>query len=120
MNIKFSKQAVRIRITREELELLLVGRALVLEVLLPRTHTFRVSVRPHISSAWHLDSDPTGLWLSVPRAELEALAQSLPNKEGIEHALPISNEHNLSVNLQVDLKERRRRSDSAAAPAASG
>jgi hypothetical protein len=108
MNIKFSPQALRCRATRAELDLLLVGRAISLTVELPRNHKFRVSVQPSQAGAWQLDSDPTGLWLTIPHAQLESLAQALPSKEGIEHAFPIADGREVAVSFEVDLKDRKR------------
>jgi hypothetical protein len=81
VNVQFSVESLRCRIERTELDRLLSGRAVSLEVPLPRNHVFRVSVRPGAIAAdrggWQLESDPTGIWLTVPRTELEALAQSV-------------------------------------------
>lgn len=108
MNVKFSPQALRCRVARAELDLLLAGRAISLEVELPRNHRFRVSVQPSVTHAWQLDSDPTGLWLTIPRAELQALAHALPSKEGLEHAFPIAERRELTVSFEVDVKDRKR------------
>jgi hypothetical protein len=107
MNVRFSDRAVRCRITRAELDLLLTGRAIELEVQLPKDHKFRVNVRPAAVDGWQLDSDPTGLWLSIPRAELESLGQSLPSKQGLEHAFETSNSGTLLVSFEVDLREKK-------------
>ena len=110
MNVRFSEQAVRCRITRAELDLLLVGRAIDLEVALPRDHTFRVNVRPGIVPAgsthngWKLDSDPTGLWLTIPRAQLEEFAQAPPSKKGLEQIFPAANGRTVTVAFEVDLR----------------
>jgi hypothetical protein len=106
MNVRFSDQALRCRVNRLELERLLTGRSVALEVILPRDHVFRVNVRPTTMSAWQLDSDPTGVWLTIPRAELEELSSSLPSKEGIEEAFPTSTGGVLSVSFEVDVKRQ--------------
>jgi hypothetical protein len=113
MNVRFSAQAVRCRVTRTELDLLLLGRAVTLQVALPGEHKFRVNIRPGVLAAgspgtragWQLDSDPTGLWLTVPRAQLESLAQSLPNKAGISQTFDTS-DGDVRVTFEVDLHER--------------
>jgi hypothetical protein len=110
MNIKFAQQALRCRVTRAELELLLVGRAIALDVRLPRDHAFRANVRPAVTGPWQLESDPTGLWLTIPRSELEGLAKSLPNKEGIEHVFALANGESLTVDFEVDVRDRARTS----------
>lgn len=105
MKVRFSDRALRCRITRAELDRLLSGRAIALEVLLPRDHKFRLSVRPAAIGAWQLDSDPTGLWLTIPRADLESLSASLPRKQGIEQEFAVSN-GNVRVSFEVDLREK--------------
>lgn len=107
MNIKFSQGAVRCRVERSELEILLTSRAVKLEVDLPRHHTFRVNVRPAAIGGWLLDSDPTGLWITIPRAELETLAQSLPTRDGLEHRFDLAGGGTVLVSFEVDVREKR-------------
>ena len=80
MDVRFSGQSLYCQITRSELARLSSGRALDLIVQLPRHHSFHLSLRPSPMSAdrggWQLDSDPTGIWMTVPRAELELLGQT--------------------------------------------
>jgi hypothetical protein len=106
MNVRFSDRAVRCRITRAELDRLLSGRAIELEVQLPKDHKFRVNVRPSVVNGWQLDSDPTGLWLSIPRVDLESLSQALPSKEGVERTFPTANGGELVLNFEVDLRDK--------------
>lgn len=107
MNIKFSHGAVRCRVTQEELDALLLGRAIKLEVPLPRHHAFRMNVRPAVVGGWLLESDPTGYWIAIPRAALEALAQSLPSKDGIENAFDLGGGGTVRVNFEVDVRKAR-------------
>ena len=104
MNVRFSEQAIRCRATSAELQLLLTGRALSLELCLPRDRKFRVSVRPAALEAWQLDSDPTGIWIAIPRSQLQALAETLPSKEGIEREFATA-QGTLTVTFEVDLKK---------------
>lgn len=106
MNIRLAANALRFRVTRNELDGLLAGRSLALEVSLPGNHAFRASVRPALLGGWQLESDPTGTWLSIPRLDIEALAASLPSKEGIEHRFTDVKGGELTVSLAVDLKDR--------------
>lgn len=106
MNIRLAQGAVRIRVSRAEFDTLLSSRALTLEVALPRNHVFRVNVRPAAIGNWSLDSDPTGLWLTIPRAELETLAQSLPSRDGLEHAFELASDGSVLVSFEVDVKRR--------------
>jgi hypothetical protein len=106
MNVRFSDNAVRCRLTLADLERLLTGRAVALELGLPRDHTFRFNVRPSALEGWGLEADPTGLWLTISRSELERLSQSAPSKRGIEQAFDTANGGRLAVSVEVDVKDR--------------
>ena len=106
MNVRFSEQAIRCRATSGELQQLLTGRALTLELNLPRDRKFRVNVRPAALETWQLDSDPTGIWIAIPRSQLQALAETVPSKEGIEHSFEAA-PGALTVKFEVDLKKSR-------------
>lgn len=90
--------------TASELDALLAGRSIGLEVPLPRHHVFRASVRSSLLGGWQLESDPTGMWLSIPRLDLEALAASLPSKQGIEHRFPTAKGSELVAKFEVDTR----------------
>jgi hypothetical protein len=106
MNIRFSPGAVRCRVSTKELDSLQSGRAITLEVSLPRKHVFRVNIRPGVVGGWLLDSDPTGLWVTIPRTEFEVLAQSLPSRDGIEHKFDLEDGGTVLVSFEVDVKKR--------------
>lgn len=106
MNIKFSDASVRCRVSRGELDRLLAGRAVALEVALPRNHVFRANVWPGAMGGWQLESDPTGIWITIPKAELQALAESLPSKEGIEKEFDAA-EGKVTVSFEVDVRDRK-------------
>jgi len=55
---------------------------------------------------WQLDSDPTGIWIAIPRSQLQALAETVPSKEGIEHSFEAA-PGALTVKFEVDLKKSR-------------
>jgi hypothetical protein len=107
VNVRFSDRHVRFRVVPHELELLLAGRSLALDVSMPRSHQFRASVNVTPLGDWQLDSDPTGLWLSIPRSALEDLAQSLPRKEGVEHSFATGGEE-LAVDFEVDVRNEKK------------
>jgi|HigsolmetaAR203D_1030402.scaffolds.fasta_scaffold00011_106 hypothetical protein len=107
MNVRFAEGAVRCRVRGEELAHLLAGQALVLEVALPRDRMFRFSVRPSLLGQWQLDSDPTGIWLSIPTKELQALSERLPSREGLSHAFELASGATMSVSFEVDVKDKR-------------
>jgi hypothetical protein len=105
MNIKLSEGSLRIRTLRSELDTLISSRAIKLDVALPRSHVFRVNIRPAVVGGWSLESDPTGIWITIPRGELEALSQSLPSRDGLEHAFELSNGGQVMVSFEVDIRE---------------
>ncbi|HKQ83738.1 MAG TPA: hypothetical protein VJS42_16215 [Steroidobacteraceae bacterium] len=107
MNLRLSEHSLRWRVSRAEVDVLLSGRAVKLLLALPRAHSFQVVVRMSAIQGWQLDSDPTGLWLTVPRAELQALADSLPTKEPIEHVLDIDGRE-LKLSFEVDVREKKK------------
>lgn len=106
MNIKFSNDAVRCRVTRDELERLLGGRAVTLEVSLPRNHVFKANVWPGAMGNWQLESDPTGIWITIPKSDLQALAESLPSKEGIEQEFETT-DGAVKVSFEVDVRNKK-------------
>ena len=61
-------------------------------------------MRPAALETWQLESDPTGIWVSIPRSQLEALAKTLPSKEGIEHAFETA-QGSVVVSFEVDLRD---------------
>ena len=59
-------------------------------------------MRPAALNGWQLDSDPTGLWLSIPRTELEAFEKTLPATAAMLRALDTSNGGSLQVTFEVE------------------
>jgi hypothetical protein len=113
VDVRFSGQALYCQITRSELATLASGRSVDLIVQLPRNHTFRLSVRPSQLSAergWKLDSDPTGIWLTIPRSELELLGQTTTFAERLVRDFPVSDSEKVQVILEAlpdDEKDER-------------
>ena len=104
MNVRFSERTIRCRATSAELEKLLSGRAISLDLYLPRDRRFRINVRPSALETWQLESDPTGIWVAIPRAQLEAFGKTLPSKEGIEHGFETA-QGSVTVSFEVDLRD---------------
>jgi hypothetical protein len=103
MNIRFATNSIRARLSSEEFAELCAGKSMALEVDLPHGHAFRFKINQSSAAEWQFDSDPTGLWLSVPRAELSGLAQGLPSKEGLTHSFA-AHGGELNIDLEVDVK----------------
>jgi hypothetical protein len=106
MNLRFDPHSIRIRVSNDEFERLHTGKSLGLEVPMPHGHAFRAKVNQSNTADWQFDSDPTGLWLSIPRAELDALAQTLPSKDGVMHGFG-THHGELQISLEVDVKTNR-------------
>jgi hypothetical protein len=104
VDVRFCRQALYCHISRAELEVLASGRSVDLIVALPRHHTFRVSLRPSAMSGdrgWQLDSDPTGIWLTIPRPDLEQLGQTEAFAERLVHEFAVSPEERIQVILEA-------------------
>ena len=104
MNIRFAPGQVRFRIDRGELGTLLGGRALTMRVDLPGQHVFTASVNPDRLGSWRLDSDPTGMWLAIPRKELAAFEDGVPTAEGLTHRFELANGGELELTFEVDVR----------------
>jgi hypothetical protein len=106
--VRFSDGAVRCRVTQLELEELLRAGSLKLAVALPRNHQMQVTVRAAALGTWQLDSDPTGLWIGIPRGEIQQLSSGLPNREGITHTFELDAGQRVQVSFEVDVRKRPR------------
>jgi hypothetical protein len=106
MNVKFGHDGLRCRITNAELERLLSGRAVMLEVPLPRGHAFRANINLTSGAEWQFESDPTGIWISIPKSEVRVLADSLPSKEGIRKEFETAH-GNVAVVFEVDVRDQK-------------
>lgn len=104
MDVRFSGQALYCHLSRAELARLTSGRSVDLHVALPRNHAFRVSVRPSNLGAdrggWQLESDPTGIWVTLPRTELEQLGQTESFAERLMHDFPLAANQQVQVILE--------------------
>lgn len=50
---------------------------------------------------WQLDSDPTGMWLTIPRTELELLGQTKTFAERLVRDFPVSDTGHVQVILEA-------------------
>lgn len=107
MNVRFADRSIRFRVSSDEFQRLLGGKALTLEVPLGGARSFRANVNVVNIGAWQLDSDPTGLWLRVPHAELAQFAEHLPSKTGLEREFP-TNSGEVQVAVEVDVKTAKK------------
>jgi hypothetical protein len=103
MNVRFTADSIRCRLTSAEFDRLSSGRTVELVVSLPRNHAFKINVRPNALNQWQLDSDPTGIWITVPASELKSFAETLPSREGIERSFDLGS-GSVSVVIEVDVR----------------
>lgn len=50
---------------------------------------------------WQLESDPTGIWVTIPRAEIEQLGQTTSFAERLVHDFPVSANEQVQVVLEA-------------------
>ncbi len=50
---------------------------------------------------WQLESDPTGIWLTIPRAELEQLGQTETFAERLMRDFPVTSDQQMRVILEA-------------------
>jgi len=105
MEARISGQTLLCQISRSELDRMISGRAIDLDLRLPRNHHFRISVRPSPLDAerggWRLDSDPTGIWLTIPNDQLQLFGQTKTFAERLIREFPISKTENMQVIVEA-------------------
>lgn len=105
MNIRISKNQIRFRITKEELELLEGGEKVVLQSPLsssPKGYFVEVSSN---SESLIIEERAGNLFLSVSEKLLSELRQKLPSKDGLENEI-LLNDQMVRMALEVDVKRR--------------
>lgn len=101
MNLQFAANRIHIHATADEFQQLCDNRTLTLDVPLPHGHAFRAKLNTISSSDWLCESDPTGLWLSMPRRELRELAAAQPGQVGLVHHFD-TQRGDLEISFEVD------------------
>ena len=112
MNTRFSENEVRFRISRLELESLLSGHWLHLELDLPDQEGYQFRIHPfdvpgNENQPLFLNVREKVMELGVSTASLRELAMRLPSKEGLTAKVPSRGTAQvLRVALEVDSKDR--------------
>ena len=104
MNLRISQNALRFRISRDELGQLLEGTVLAEIVLLPLGHRYAFAISAVKEENVGLSMEGDRLRLHVPRLQLAALSQRLPSREGISGEWLGQNGETLALTLEVDVR----------------
>lgn len=104
MNVRFSDQTIRLRITKAELMLLLAGEVVETKTILGTQGRFLCQLRAlhqeapavfkHIESAFYLE---------LNRPLLLDLAKGAPSKEGLTFFLEPESPHPFKIVIEVDI-----------------
>lgn len=105
MNIRISKNQIRFRITKEELELLEKGEKVILpSPIYSNSKGYFVEVVGNLESLI-IEERAGNLILSVSKKLLSELRQKLPSKDGLENEI-LLNDQMVRIALEVDVKRR--------------
>lgn len=108
MNLRLSPGAVRVRLSRSELDQLLIsGEISANTQYMPNiAYTYAVVLDDAVTDLM-LDASQTGIQLRLSADQARALAARLPSKEGIESQQIDDQGNVLAVSLEVDLHSKR-------------
>lgn len=105
MNIRISKNQIRFRIAKEELELLERGERVILQSPLSSiSKGYFVEVSGN-SESLIIEESAENLVLLVSKKLLSELRQKLPSKDGLENEI-LLNDQMVRIALEVDVKRR--------------
>jgi hypothetical protein len=119
MNIRFSSQAVRARITEEEVDRLLAGEELSETLFLPANRQFRFGIRLTQDLSPEAETAPLVLTplvdeldLQVAKPVLQTLKERRPSKDrGIHIEIPTEAGPPLKLSLEIDLIKLKERAN---------
>ncbi len=110
MNLRIEEQCFRFRISKEELKKLLAGEALKQKSILSESSILIINIisktQTDILSLVFVNNHMT---LSVQKAAIEDLYNTLPSREGIQSSQDVRNEQALQLILEVDIRTQKRR-----------
>jgi len=106
VNLRISENQLRFRITRDELDFLMNGEILQLDLNLS-TQRLVYSISTSDSAApLALIAGQNLLHLAVNKVTLTEFASNLPAREGIEHEVQLGMSH-VTLMLEVDVRRKR-------------
>jgi hypothetical protein len=111
MRVQLENDTIRVRIDEDELAELLDGVALLGSTAFGSAFVMRYAVDATRHEHCLLDGNAHEWRLEVPQAELQALRDRLPSKDGLTYDIPGRDTVATRVLLDVDVKDsvRRRR-----------
>lgn len=108
MKLQIQGQQLRWRIDEAELATLLAGEPVGDTTGLPGARDWRRALQLVSGDAPCLQCDDDHWLLTLPRAPVERLAQSLPSRDGLSFALMLGNGTPLELRFDVDIRDSRR------------
>lgn len=104
MNVRFSDQTIRIRMTKAELMLLLAGEAVETKILLGTQGRFLCQLRAlHQETPVVFKHIESVFYLELNRPLLLDLAKEVPSKEGLTFFLEPESSHPFKIVVEVDI-----------------
>lgn len=102
MNVRFSENEIRFRVSKEEFEKLSIGEHLQLETI-PMVFVAQPAKKT-LEQAMVIDLSCGQVHLVISPEELQALAARLPSRTGIEKTLTLGMGKTVNVIFEVDVK----------------
>jgi uncharacterized protein YhdP len=107
MRVQQQQQILRVRIQEAELASLLAGESVVNATRWPDGERQRQRVALGEKLTWQ--REPDGWCLSIPAAEVKALAARLPSKDGLAWSLADGEGPALDIRFDIDVRDSTRR-----------
>ena len=102
MNVRFSENEIRFRVTSQEFDRVKTGEPLQLETI-PFTFIVQMAKKP-LAQGMVLDLSRDAVHLVISPEEIESLQGRLPSRHGIEKRLTLANEKTLDVAFEIDIR----------------
>lgn len=107
MRVQLEAQSLRLRVDEAELARLLAGEAVENRTQLPDGQITIQRIHLGRDLAWQRDH---GVWqIDLPEAQVRALSERLPSRDGLQFSLPASGAETLQVLFDVDVRDSARK-----------
>ncbi|GAB2561041.1 hypothetical protein ISP15_15780 [Dyella jejuensis] len=107
MRVQLEGQALRLRIDETELTRLLAGDAVENRTQLPDGQVEAQQVRLASCIAWRRHQ--AGWRIELPEAQVRALSERLPSRDGLQFELAVTDGHALQLLFDVDVRDSARK-----------